>query len=111
VPRAGGNAAGDDQDAVGRRDGASMGPQPVTGPAPSGGHTPVVVAQPQAGPPPAAGVVGTTHPHPGRPGSGRSRFALSNWRVRWRLAFLIAVPLLTAVVLGALTIAGDVSDW
>jgi signal transduction histidine kinase len=88
-----------------------MGPQPVTGPAPSGGHTPVVVAQPQAGPPPAAGVVGTTHPHPGRPGSGRSRFALSNWRVRWRLAFLIAVPLLTAVVLGALTIAGDVSAW
>jgi signal transduction histidine kinase len=88
-----------------------MGPQPVTGPAPSGGHTPVVVAQPQAGPPPAAGVVGTIHPHPGRPGSGRSRFALSNWRVRWRLAFLIAVPLLTAVVLGALTIAGDVSAW
>jgi signal transduction histidine kinase len=88
-----------------------MGPQPVTGSAPSGGHTPVVVAQPQAGPPPAAGVVGTIHPHPGRPGSGRSRFALSNWRVRWRLAFLIAVPLLTAVVLGALTIAGDVSAW
>ena len=88
-----------------------MGPQPVTGPAPSGGHTPVVVAQPQAGPPPAAGVVGTTHPHPGRPGSARSRFALSNWRVRWRLALLIAVPLLTAVVLGALTIAGDVSNW
>ena len=88
-----------------------MGPQPVSGPAPSGGHTPVVVAQPQADPPPAAGVVGTTHPHPGRPGSARSRFALSNWRVRWRLAALIAVPLLTAAVLGALTIAGDVSSW
>jgi len=88
-----------------------MGPQPVIGPAASGGQTPVVVAQPQAGPPPAAGMVETTHPHPRRPGSARSRFALSNWRVRWRLAALIAVPLLTAAVLGALTIAGDVSDW
>ena len=88
-----------------------MGPQPVIGPAASGGQTPVVVAQPQAGPPPAAGMVGTTHPHPRRPGSARSRFALRNWRVRWRLAALIAVPLLTAAVLGALTINGDVSNW
>ena len=62
-----------------------MGPQPVTGPAASGGQ--------------------------GRPGSVRSRFALRNWRVRWRLAALIAVPLLTAVVFGALTISSDVSSW
>jgi signal transduction histidine kinase len=88
-----------------------MGPQPVIGPAASGGQTPVVVAQPQAEPPPAAGTVGTTDPHPRRPSSARSRFALSNWRVRWRLAALIAVPLLTAAVLGALTIKGDVSNW
>ena len=88
-----------------------MGPQPVIGQAASGGQTPVVVAQPQAGPPPAAGMVGTTHPHPRRPGSARSRFALRNWRIRWRLAALIAVPLLTAAVLGALTINGDVSNW
>ena len=88
-----------------------MGPQPVIGPAASGGQAPVVVAQPQAGPPPAAGMVGTTHPHPSRPGSARSRFALRNWRVRWRLAALIAVPLLTAVVLGALSINGEVSNW
>ena len=88
-----------------------MGPQPVIGPAASGGRTPVVVAQPQAGPPPAAGMVGTTHPHPRRPGSARSRFALRNWRVRWRLTALIAVPLLTAAVLGALTINQDVSNW
>ena len=101
VPLAGGSAAGDGSDAVGGRDAASMGPQPVIGPAASGGQTPVVVAQPQAGPPPAAGMVGTTHPHPRRPGSARSRFALRNWRVRWRLAALIAVPLLTAAVLGA----------
>jgi hypothetical protein len=56
-------------------------------------------------------MVGTTHPHPGRPGPARSRFALRNWRVRWRLAALIAVPLVTAVVFGALTINGDVSNW
>jgi hypothetical protein len=56
-------------------------------------------------------MVGTTPPHPGRPGSAGSRFALRNWRVRWRLAALIAVPLLTAVVLGGLTIRGDVSNW
>ena len=111
MPRAGGIAAGDGSDAVGGRDAASMGPQPVIGPAASGGQTPVVVAQPQAGPPPAAGMVGTTHPHPRRPGSARSRFALRNWRVRWRLAALIAVPLLTAAVLGAVTISGDVSNW
>ena len=88
-----------------------MGAQPVTGPAASGGQTPMVVAQPQPGPPPAAGLAGTTPPHPGRPGSVRSRFALRNWRVRWRLAALIAVPLLTAAVLGGLTIHGDVSNW
>jgi Nitrate and nitrite sensing/HAMP domain len=81
-----------------------MGPQPVTGPAAPGG-------QPQAGPPPAAGMAGTTHPHPRRPGSARSRFALSNWRVQWRLALLIAVPFLTAAVLGAAAINGDVNNW
>ena len=109
MPLADGNAAGDGSDAVGGRDAASTGPQPVIGPPASGGQTPVVVAQPQAGPPPAAGMVGTTQPR--RPGSARSRFALRNWRVRWRLAALIAVPLLTAVVLGALTIYGDVTSW
>ncbi|HJY58428.1 MAG TPA: nitrate- and nitrite sensing domain-containing protein, partial [Streptosporangiaceae bacterium] len=88
-----------------------MGPQPVIGPAASAGQTPVVVAQPQAGPPLPAGVVGTADPHPGRPGPAGSRFALRNWRVRWRLAALIAVPLLTAVVLGGLTIRGDVNNW
>jgi signal transduction histidine kinase len=88
-----------------------MGPQPVIGPAASGGQTPVVVAQPQAGPSPAADMVETTDPHPGRPGSAQSRFALGNWRVRWRLAALIAVPLLTAAVLGAVTINRGVSNW
>jgi hypothetical protein len=104
VPPAGGSAGGDGWGAVGGRDAASMGPQPVTGPAASGG-------QPQAGPPPAAGMAGTTHPHPRRPGSARSRFRLSNWRVQWRLALLIAVPFLTAAVLGAVAINGDVNNW
>ena len=99
MPLAGGTAAGDGSDAAGGRDAASMGLQPVIGPAASGGQTP------------AADTAGTTDPHPRRPGPARSRFALGNWRVRWRLAALIAVPLLTAAVLGALTISGDVSNW
>ena len=111
MPLAGGSAAGDGSDAVGGRDAAGMGPQPVIGPAASGGQTPVVAAQPQPGAPLPADTVGTTHLHPRRPGTGQSRFALGNWRVRWRLAALIAVPLLTAVVLGALTISRGVSNW
>src|SRR3984957_18868423 len=107
----GGSASGGGSDAVGGRDAASMGPQPVIGPAASSGQTPVVVAQPQPGAPLPADMVGTTHQHPRRPGSAGSRFALSNWRVRWRLAALIAVPLVTAVVLGAVAINGDVSNW
>ena len=99
VPRAGGSAASDGSDAVGGRDAASMGPQPVIGPAASDGQTP------------ADDTVGTTHLHPRRPSSAQSRFSLGNWRVRWRLAALIAVPLLTAAVLGALTINRGVSNW
>jgi Nitrate and nitrite sensing len=111
VPRAGGTAAGHGSDAVGGQDAASTGPQPVIGPAGPGVQTPVVVAQPQPGAPLPADTVGTTHPHPRRPGPARSRFALRNWRVRWRLAALIAVPLVTAAVLGAVTIHGNVSNW
>ena len=111
MPLAGGSAAGDGSDAVGGRDAAGMGRQPVIGPAASDGQTPVAAAQPQEGPSPAADMVGTTDPHPRRPGAAQSRFALGNWRVRWRLAALIAVPLLTAAVLGALTINRGVSNW
>jgi len=85
--------------------------QPAIGAASSGGQTPLVVTQPQAGSPLAADLVRTAQPHPRRPGPARSRFALRNWRVRWRLAALIAVPLVTAAVLGALTINGDVGNW
>src|SRR5579862_2823951 len=111
VPLVGGSAAGYGSDAAGGRDVAGMGPQPGTGPAVAGGQLPVVVAQSQGGSSPASGLVGATRPRPKRPSSARSRFALRNWRVRWRLAALIAVPLLTAAVLGGLTIHGDVSNW
>jgi signal transduction histidine kinase len=111
MPLAGGSAAGDGPGAVGGRDVASTGPQPVIGPAASSGQTPAAVAQSSVEPPSAAGMVGTTHPHPRRPSSAQSRFALRNWRVRWRLAALIAVPLLTAAVLGGLTINTDVINW
>jgi signal transduction histidine kinase len=56
-------------------------------------------------------MVRTAQPHPSKPASARSRFALVNWRVRWRLAAVIAVPTLTAAVLGALAINGDVNNW
>ena len=52
MPLAAGSSAGDGSDAVGGRDAASMGLQPVIGPAASDGQTPVVVAQAQAGPSP-----------------------------------------------------------
>ncbi|MGD0064479.1 MAG: nitrate- and nitrite sensing domain-containing protein, partial [Streptosporangiaceae bacterium] len=49
---------------------------------------------------------------PRRPASSaQSRFTLSNWRVRWRLVAVIAVPTLTAAILGSLQIYGDVSHW
>jgi signal transduction histidine kinase len=40
-----------------------------------------------------------------------SRFALSNWRVRWRLAAVIAIPTITAAVLGAIQISSDASSY
>jgi signal transduction histidine kinase len=46
-----------------------------------------------------------------RQGSGQSRFALQNWRVRWRLAAVIAVPTLIASALGAFLIYDDASTW
>jgi signal transduction histidine kinase len=61
--------------------------------------------------PPQASMVRAAQPQSRRPSAARSRFALVNWRVRWRLAAVIAVPTLTAAVLGALTINGDVNQW
>jgi len=45
------------------------------------------------------------------PGSVGARFALANWRVRWRILAVIAVPVLIAAFLGAYTIYGNVSTW
>src|SRR6266566_3535596 len=111
---AGGGAAGDGPGASGRRDAGLTGPQAAVAPAaaggPPGGQQGVAPQSPPGAPPPAS-MVRATHPHPKRPGSSRSRFALVNWRVRWRLAAIIAVPSLTAAVLGALTINADVNNW
>jgi signal transduction histidine kinase len=66
----------------------------------------------QQAPPSAAPGTGRSAPaRPRRPASGQSRFALTNWRVRWRLVAVIAVPTLTAAILGSLQIYGDVSNW
>ncbi len=96
-------------------DAPGTGPQAAVGSATAGGQAggPESAGATQAPPgaPPAASMVRATHPHPRKPASARSRFALANWRVRWRLAAVIAVPTLTAAVLGALTIYGDVSNW
>jgi signal transduction histidine kinase len=63
----------------------------------------------------AAGPDGPTERPPAatlrRPGSGSSRFALSNWRVRWRLGAVIALPTLIAAVLGGFFIYGNVNTW
>src|ERR1700756_5790687 len=60
VPLAGGRAAGDSPDAAGGGAVAGRDPQPVIAPPASGGQTPAAAAQPQAGPSPAADMVGTT---------------------------------------------------
>jgi signal transduction histidine kinase len=66
----------------------------------------------QQAPPAAAPGTGRSGPaRPRRPASAQSRFALTNWRVRWRLVAVIAVPTLTAAILGSLQIYGDVSNW
>ena len=44
-----------------------------------------------------------------RPSAG-SRFAISNWRVRWRLAAVIAIPTITAAILGGIQIGSDLSS-
>ena len=73
-----------------------------------GHRSPRAQAAPPAAPP------GTGRPSPARPrrpATSSSRFALTNWRVRWRLVAVIAVPTLTAAILGSLQIYGDVSNW
>jgi signal transduction histidine kinase len=40
-----------------------------------------------------------------------SRWSLSNWRVRWRLIAIIAVPTVTALILGAIQISNAVGNY
>jgi signal transduction histidine kinase len=74
------------------------------------------VATPTPGAVPTPAPAGPPRPaRPGpsrvrRPAQARSRFALANWRVRWRLAAIIAVPTAIAAILGGLTIYSDVQS-
>jgi signal transduction histidine kinase len=112
---AGGSAAGD---------GVSAGPDTELRPKPSSPQWQVAATQgvkggslapssPEAaaGAPPSASTVRAATLEPKRPVPARSRFALVNWRVRWRLAAIAAVPTLTAAVLGAMAINADVNNW
>jgi signal transduction histidine kinase len=40
-----------------------------------------------------------------------SPFSISNWRVRWRLVAIIAVPTVTALILGTIQIVGSVNNY
>ena len=40
-----------------------------------------------------------------------SPFSISNWRVRWRLVAIIAVPTVTALILGVIQIVGSVNNY
>jgi signal transduction histidine kinase len=104
-----------------RRDAGSAGPHgaaapgtPASASASSPGASAVssssFVAPPE-GPDTSPGGASTGQPRPARGPQGKSRFALTNWRVRWRLVGVIAVPTLTAAFLGAFTIYGDVGNW
>jgi signal transduction histidine kinase len=71
-------------------------------------------ASPAALPPGSRGTSPASRPAAARSrrqGSGQSRFALANWRVRWRLTAVIAVPTLIAAALGAFLIYGDANTW
>jgi signal transduction histidine kinase len=47
----------------------------------------------------------------GNSSSGPSKYALANWRVRWRVVAMVAVPTVTAAFLGAFSIYGNASGW
>jgi hypothetical protein len=53
----------------------------------------------------------TTRPVGRNTKRSQSRFAPSNWRVRWRLAAVIAIPTIAAAVLGAVQISNSASNY
>jgi signal transduction histidine kinase len=88
------------------------GPNSAVIPASASASTSGTTGSPTAasfGPSGTAAQVGS--PRAAVPGSRRARFALANWRVRWRLTAVIAVPTLIAAFLGAFTIYGNVNTW
>ena len=106
---AGGNAAGEGTTATG---GTAQVIQAPAGPA-AATRTGTVATPlaPAPGAPEPAGAprpVRTGATRARRPAQAQSRFALANWRVRWRLAAMIAVPTAIAAILGGLTIYSDI---
>jgi hypothetical protein len=98
----------------GSREQGSTGPQAATakpGAVPNVQTGPAVPPGSQTALPSATPDASRSVPPPRRPAASQSRFALTNWRVRWRLIAVIAVPTLTAAILGSLQIYGDVSNW
>jgi len=74
------------------------------GPGQSALPVPVTPARVGGRPPSQAGGAG-------QQGRSGSRWSLSNWRVRWRLIAIIAVPTLTALILGAIQISTAVGNY
>ena len=87
---------------------------PGPGPGGPGGQPglPVPVSSVRRGAASPAGATGTGGPGgPGSPADSGSRFSLSNWRVRWRLIAIIAVPTVTAMILGGIQIGNSVTNY
>ncbi len=78
----------------------------------SNGGTATLTAVPGSpGSPGTGGPGGPDNSTPRAPArAGGSRFALSNWRVRWRLLALVVIPTLAAVILGGLRISSAASS-
>ena len=117
LPRSGGGAGGPlngGPQAVGPGQGEPgtgiFGAPDGAGHAPGGpagqGNLPVPVTSARGG----ASLPGGTGGSGPAPRKG-SRFSLSNWRVRWRLIAIIAVPTVTALVLGAIQINNSVDNY
>jgi len=98
-----GGIAGDGTVLPGAAARAEAGPGDGTGPRDGRGTVAAPPREP-GGPP------GSAHAARARRQPARSRFALANWRVRWRLAAVIAVPTAIAAILGGLQIYNDVNN-
>ena len=66
---------------------------------------PVPLSQARRNGPPPAGNAAAPAKRKGSP------FSISNWRVRWRLVAIIAVPTITALILGVIQIVGSVNNY